>query len=235
MNDELSVPPSALLFILLQRTAYQSAILSRLLRRVPAPASLLFARLESSLRREAIAARFVRGVQRDYKSIAGALPKDASAILDLGCGVAAIDVLLSRHYSDRGPVKLYLVDFEETSAQIDYGFSVTPSRYNSLRVAKEFLLANKVPVSTIHFVSPEQILRASDVPPLQLVISTLAWGFHFPVETYAPVVSAAMAPEGRLILDIRVGTDGIERLRDYFPVVEVIEETEVRCRVVART
>ena len=234
MNEGLTVPPSASFYILLQRTDNQSVALSRLLRRVPGRFSLAFAQIEALVRRKHIASRFVRGIRRDFNSIAGVLPKHVNAILDVGCGLAAIDILLSRHYTDYDPVQLYLADFGDTSSRIEYGFGRHPSRYNSLSVANELLVSNHIPPKTIHFISPDDIARDDSLPPLQVVISTLAWGFHFPVETYAQVISSAMAPEGRLILDVRTGTDGIDRLRDYFLVVELIEETEKWRRVVAR-
>jgi hypothetical protein len=64
-------------------------------------------------------------------------------------------------------------------------------------------------------------------------MSTLAWGFHFPVETYADAVSRKLTDSGRLILDVRVGTNGVEALRQVFPQVQVIKENEVRRRVLA--
>jgi hypothetical protein len=100
-------------------------------------------------------------------------------------------------------------------------------------VARELLLQNDVEAESLHFMSPHDIARPEHDSRFDLVISTLAWGFHFPVETYAEAVSAAIADGVRLILDLRVGTNGIERLRRWFPVVSVIEESEVRQRVVA--
>ncbi len=234
MNDDIKIPSAASLYILLQRTSYQSKMLGRLLRRVPGPFSLFFAKVEAALRRNRIATRFTRGIRRDYSCIAPFLPDAANAILDIGCGLAAIDILLSRHYSPNGPVHLYLADFEETSSHIEYGFGPQHAHYNSLAIANELLLRNEVPASTIHFVAPHEIEKIEPLPRFQLVISTLAWGFHFPVEAYVQVVSNALDKNGRLILDLRVGTDGIQQLHKYFPVVDVIEESETRQRVIAR-
>jgi SAM-dependent methyltransferase len=204
-----------------------------MLRLLPGRVSLAYARLEASLRRKSIASRFRRGIHRDFRSIAPFLPDTASAILDVGCGLAAIDVLLSRHYSAPAAPALYLADFEETSHRIDYDFGRSHAHYNSMVAARELLTANGVSPETMHFISPDEIARRENLPRFQLVISTLAWGFHFPIEVYAEAVLRVMAAEGRLILDVRVGTDGLARLEGLFPVIRVIEENEVRQRVLA--
>lgn len=233
MNYDLSVPTSASLFILLQRTAYQSPFLARLLRHLPGPISLAYASIEARVRGNIIVGRFQRGIHRDFRSMESALPPEADNILDIGCGLAAIDVLLYRYFSNPSPPDLYLADFEETSYRLDYRFGQSPARYNSLNVARELLVNNGIPPHASHFINPDQIVRAHDLPRFNLVISTLAWGFHFPVDTYAPAVSKLIAEEGRIILDIRRDSDGIEQLEKLFQVDHIIEENETRQRVLA--
>jgi SAM-dependent methyltransferase len=233
VNYELSIPGSASFYILLQRTAYQSPLLRRVLRRIPGRVSLFCARIEAAARRRSIAARFERGIQRDFRSILPSLLETAGAILDVGCGLGAIDVLLSRHYSEAAAPSLYLADFGDTATRIDYRFGPSHAHYNSFEVARGLLLKNGVPAESLHFISPKDIARPEYGSRFDLVISTLAWGFHFPVETYAEAVSAAMADGARLILDVRVGTNGIDQLRKWFSSVDMIEESEVRRRVVA--
>jgi SAM-dependent methyltransferase len=233
IKTQLSIPAEASLYILLQRTAYQSAILKRLLRRFPGPISLAYARLEAALRRNAIVPRFQRGILRDFRSIEAALPPTVANVLDIGCGLAAIDVLISRHFSKPSPPSLFLADFEETNTSLDYSFGISHSRYNSFVVARELLLDNGIPLETLHMISPEEIGRNRDLPCFDLVISTLAWGFHFPVESYSQAVSDVMADGGRLILDIRTNTVGIEQLGRYFHVAQILEKNESRQRVLA--
>jgi hypothetical protein len=233
MNLDLSVPKSASLFIILQRTAYQTPFLARLLRRFPGPISLAYATIEARVRYVNIIDRFQRSIHRDFRSIESALPPAATNILDIGCGLAAIDVFLYRHYIIPSQPDLYLADFDETSKRIDYSYGRSPTRYNSLQIAREMLLDNDVPSQAIHFINPEDIVRAQDLPRFNLVISTLAWGFHFPVDAYAQAVFNLMADGGSLILDIRKGTDGIGQLEKLFRVTQIIEESETRQRVLA--
>jgi SAM-dependent methyltransferase len=233
MNNDLSVPSSASLYILLQRTAYQSTFLARLLRHLPGPISLAYASVEARVRRNVIVSRFQRGIHRDFRSIESALPPVTANILDIGCGLAALDVLLYHYFSNPSPPDLYLAGFEETSYRLDYRFGQSPSRYNSFNVARELLINNGIPPQACHFINPDEIIQAHDLPRFNLVISTLAWGFHFPVDTYAEAVSKVVAEEGRIILDLRRDTDGIEQLEKVFRVAKIIEENETRQRVLA--
>lgn len=43
--------------------------------------------------------------------------------------------------------------------------------------------------------------------PLDLVISLVSWGFHFPVSTYLDQVHDLLREGGRLILDLRKRKD----------------------------
>jgi len=161
------------------------------------------------------------------------LPPAASRILDIGCGLAAIDILLYRRYSAAAAPDLYLADYDTTTARVHYGFGSSPAVYNSLTVAHDLLLGNGVGADSIHFIRPEDISQSKQLPRFSLVISTLAWGFHFPVDVYAQAVSNVMEDEAKLIIDIRAGTDGIEQLKRCFTLSGVIEQNDVRVRAVA--
>lgn len=161
-----------------------------------------------------------------------ALPLDASLILDIGCGAAGIDILLYRHYARHNPPQIYLADLSETSPVIRYDFSSSPAIYNSLEVARSLLSMNGIPMGLIHIISPQQLALLDIAGKFNLVISTIAWGFHFPVPTYLDTVYRPLAHSGRLIMDIRSGTDGIDHLRTTFRSVDILSQNETKSRVV---
>ena len=68
---------------------------------------------------------------------------------------------------------------------------------------------------------------------LDLVISLISWGFHYPVAVYADQVREILRPGGRVILDVRKGTDGREQLEARFPRVLQISETRKKERLCA--
>ena len=117
----------------------------------------------------------------EYSTIKNYLPSGAKTILDIGCGVAGIDILLYRHYSNSVDT-LLLLDKEGISKEIYYDYHGTSAFYNSLAVAKEFLIANGVP--------PTKII-ASDVDAdgfpkgnvFDIILSLISWGFSALVPT----------------------------------------------------
>lgn len=233
MNLTIKIPSQALHYILLQRTLYQTRTLSRLLRYLPGFPSHLFSQLEVVIRKRYISERFQRGIVGDFISIKESLPQNASLILDIGCGVAGIDILLYRHYTIHNSPHLYLSDFSDTSSSIRYDFSSSPVRYNSLEVASLLLSMNGVPEELIHFVNPTKIEDLEMSGKFNLVISTLSWGFHYPVEIYLNAVYRLLADSGKLILDVRNATDGVDHIRETFRNVDILTQTETKSRVVA--
>ncbi len=63
---------------------------------------------------------FTDVINKEFNEIKQWLPKKCEAVLDIGCGLAGIDVLLSRHY---GAPRLYLADQNKTDKDIHYGLA----------------------------------------------------------------------------------------------------------------
>jgi len=68
---------------------------------------------------------------------------------------------------------------------------------------------------------------------IDVVVSILAWGFHFPISTYLPAVYQALKPGGILIVDIRKGTNGLEELATKFNSTHIITSAARYDRVLA--
>jgi hypothetical protein len=231
MDPSLIVPRRARVYILLQRTFYQSKTLSRLLRRLPGWLGFGCAQVETLLRAEYISKRFQKGILGDFNSIRSALPDETGAILDIGCGMAGIDVLLYRHYQPRFQTDLYLLDYEATSFRLRYGFSTDPAGYNSLAITDQFLSVNGVPAQCRHLLQPEALESLPMKGRFRIILSLLAWGFHFPVATYLPSTYELLASGGHLVLDIKKGTNGFDQLGSLFPRPRILVETPDYARV----
>jgi SAM-dependent methyltransferase len=173
---------------------------------------------------------FNRDMAREYEEIRPHLPRRAVAILDIGCGVGGIDVLLHRHY---GTPRLYLADRTETSGEVYYGFAERGAFYNSLDATRRLLLTNGVPERAMRFREVGAECRLDVPEALDLVISLISWGFHYPVAVYADQLRALLRPGGRVILDARKGTDGRAQLEKRFPRVTTISETRKKERLSA--
>ena len=75
-----------------------------------------------------------------------------------------------------------MIDLEETKER-HFGFSKSGAAYSSLAVARQFLQDNGVPKEKIVCLNPEQD-NVMDLPEMDLVVSFLSCGFHYPLATY---------------------------------------------------
>ena len=236
MEFQLEVPDAAVRYILYQRTNYlhftNTAAYKALHKLFPQSSYKLAVGLESRLRAAQTKERYAESMRSEYESLRAFLPSTCRTVLDIGCGVAGIDPFIARHYQN--PVDFYLLDKTTTDREILYGFRARASFYNSLSVAQELLALNAIPEERIH---PVTANSADSIPvdeKIDLAISLLAWGFHFPVSTYLDQVHSLLSDEGLLILDIQKDTDGIQELRIKFGTVDVILKRDVFSRVAAR-
>jgi SAM-dependent methyltransferase len=226
-------PENASYYILLQRTALQLPVnrYFRLLR-LGRFYDKYILRWFEILRKEEIARLYTKDIHQEYDSIKQFLPERAGKILDIGCGIAGIDLLLYRHYH-ACQSELSLLDKDLLSEKIYYGYKSSGAFYNSLSIAQTFLTANAVPSSKILIYDPD----ADGFPRRErfdLIISLISWGFHYPVETYLEEVHGSLADDGVLILDLRKGTDGRRSLAARFASVETIVDAEKYERVLVR-
>jgi hypothetical protein len=161
---------------------------------------------------------YAEDIARDYAMMKPHLPANAAATLDIGCGMAGIDVFLSRHYDN--PVINLLDGTGHTEVRILFHKRMSP--YNSMPVARRLLEENGVPGDRIVEWAPDPALV---LPPCDLVVSLFSWGFHYPVTTYLPLVERCLRPRGRVILDVRKGFGGLEVLDQRLQRVAILSTT----------
>lgn len=163
------------------------------------------------------------GCLADLKSIVPYLPDNTESIIDIGCGVAGVDILLYRYFC--GKVQIHLFDLERVDPDITYGFSATPSAYNQFKHVRKFFDLNGVPRDAYTTSSAFPRDRHFDV-----AISLISMGFHYPVDEYLPLINA-----DTLILDVRRGQyDQLRQLRAKYETVKVARNLPKYERMVCR-
>ncbi|MBB3993957.1 SAM-dependent methyltransferase [Sulfitobacter undariae] len=119
------------------------------------------------------------------------------SVADIGCGYAIFDLFLWQDY----PGRILLIDLETTKER-HFGFEKEGAAYSNLNVARQFLEANGVTSSDIICINP----RTADLTkeaPVDLAVSFISCGFHYPVETYIDLFKTGVEPDGAVILDVR--------------------------------
>lgn len=155
------------------------------------------------------------------------IPDHARSVLDVGCGLAGIDQFIYEHLRGNDP-SFYLLDRTQVEQRVWYSFKAEGAFYNSLDLARANVIRNGVPENRVHCIeAPNDGNLDGFVRSVDLVISTISWGFHYPIRTYLESVSRIMSDGGVLLVDIRTGTDGLKELDRKFPrSTEVVGEGE---------
>ena len=147
---------------------------------------------------EELAKRAAAIILLEYLEIKDAIdvisPKSTA---DIGCGYALFDLFL---WNDH-PGKLILIDIEQ-SEERHFGYRETGAAYSNLKTAKKFLKDNGVKASDIICINPEKD-DLSKQKTVDMAVSFISCGFHYPVGTYMDYFRDGVAEDGAVILDFR--------------------------------
>jgi SAM-dependent methyltransferase len=145
-------------------------------------------------------------------------------VLDIGCGLAGIDALLTRRFGAR---RAHLLDGDGLAPKVN-GWNKATGARNDVEKGAELVRANSGPdVEVVSHVAGDD-LQIDD--QLDLVISSRSWGHHYPIPVYLPLVRRALRSGGTLILDIRRKTDGVRELEAAgFMQIGRIEDHSEKC------
>ncbi len=134
--------------------------------------------------------RYAAWVAQDFAGMEAHLPDQVESILEIGCGMAAIQVFLKAKYPE---ARLELLDGDTVTKEGGSGYSTNPDVYNSRARTEMLLEANGISVDRWHDVGTKEHLKAD------LVLSMASFGFHYPLSTYKF--------SGLAIMDLRRGVE----------------------------
>ena len=150
---------------------------------------------------EAIARRAAGVIHAEYRALQPVLKDLApNRIADIGCGYALFDLFAAR---DLGSDVL-LIDLESNEHR-HFGFAKEGAAYSSLSVARKLLEDNGVLSTKIETLNP-RVEKPEDAGPVDLAVSFLSCGFHYPVDLYLPFIETAITADGAAIFDLREAT-----------------------------
>ena len=142
--------------------------------------------------------------------------------------MAGIDYFLAKHNPD---AEIYLLDATKKEKTIYYGYSKNGCNYNDLTLALGFLRMNDIN----NEINLLDIVKDFEFPKVDLVVSLISWGFHYPVETYLDRVIENLNENGLIIIDIRknVFPDPRKLFEDCGFKTEIIQYTTKYFRIKA--
>lgn len=156
-------------------------------------------------------------IEAVYQSMLPFLPKTCSSILDVGGGFSGIGCRLVEHYSLSRPCLTVLDGVAAPAEVIRHN-----EPFNNATLAVEFHRRNGVCAS--RYIDP---VAGLDLYPVDLVISTQAWGFHIAPHVYLPSVARVLTRPATLILDVRNRhEDWKSDLRNAFGLPAVVSGAE---------
>lgn len=177
-----------------------------------------------------IATRAAGVIHAEFLEIEDLLKKLApKRIADIGCGYGFFDLFAARSLN----ADIVLIDLEQNEHR-HFGFNDEGAAYSSLKTARQLLTANQVPAQSVNCINPNDT-APEDIEPVDLIVSFLSCGFHYPVDSYLPMIDKALTIGGAAIFDLREKTADvqIEKLAQFGGVTELARRDKVR-RVILR-
>lgn len=148
---------------------------------------------------------YANRVHEEYIQLKPWLPDKATRIVDIGCGLAGIDVHLARHYPR---AMIDLVDGQGDHSNRVMGYNDGTQPWANVGLAVQLVEAN-APGAKVrgNLADPNALFERCD-----LMLSFKSWAHHYPVQRYLPLAKRSVVKGGTVILDIRSGTDGKQQL-----------------------
>lgn len=183
---------------------------------------------EALFRRNHILYKALDEIRREFEEIVSYLSAmEIKRIVDIGCGHA----LIEPYFFQRFCCDIHLVDIEKSSNR-HHGFRKTGAGYSSLRSAVTYLENNGVEPRNIRATNPQKTLLSDQ--NVDLIISLLSCGFHYPLSEYLPFVKSSLRPGGAFVFDLRREGEDQANLSQFSEVNEVHATVKYRrllCRL----
>ncbi|MCQ9378579.1 hypothetical protein [Methyloversatilis sp. XJ19-49] len=241
---QVSVPPSPSATVIHDGIVFPLSVLHVLLaqgaaaevrRRYEGEGDVFATILENRAFQEEFIASYLEANRVFFTAIKSCLPATCRSILDIGCGIGLIDLLLYRCCGAEKPV-IYLFDKSVDLSSIQTaptGFNQTYVFTASLEVTAEFLALNGVAPGDLRLCEVGNWSIAA-CRPVDFVFSRKSWGFHYPVSEYVDDVADSLSDDGVVVTDVRLGQGGERLLLERFTDVRPLQEAAKSALMLAR-
>jgi len=161
--------------------------------------------------------------EKEYNVIKNYLPRRVSNLMDIGCGLGIINIFFQQHYNDN--IKYFLIDKNKIDLKIKYGFKENYESYNVLQETKKLLNSNGIKNENILMIDAEKQIVIDQ--KIDFVISLKSMGYHYPYETYLPLLKKVTSSNCTFIFDLASERyKNLEMIKKHFRECEIIFKEE---------
>jgi len=150
------------------------------------------------------------------------LPSNIKNVLDIGCGLGILHILLNQKYKNKP--EFFLLDKSKIDLKIKYGFNKNYESYNDLNETRNILLKNGILEEQIFIKNVDEEININK--KIDLVISLKSMGYHYPIENYTDLFKKICTEITEFIIDISNDNYNIEYVERYFNKVQLIYQED---------
>jgi hypothetical protein len=162
---------------------------------------------------------YLRQCEWEFDAVTAVMPRHPRRVLDLGCGLGRVSAYLNACLPDE-PIHFVLADTSaHTGDGPKAGWNPGDDFYNDLRWTAEFVRDHGVKHFETFDILCDDWSRLRDI---DLVLSFLAVGFHFPIETMMPRLLEVTTDHCTMIFGARAGRYSRWSFRDRFRDVRLL-------------
>ena len=157
--------------------------------------------------------------QAEWDSAEVVIDKKPKRILDYGCGLGRMSVYVHKQFQDPA-IEYVLFDGDSTPSKQGAGTGFTRQEifYNNLRMTELFCRSNDL---TNYMIVNAEEQPLSDAGEVDLVMSFLSLGYHYPIEDKLDEIIEILNPEGTVVAGVREGLYLPEMFISKFKSVEL--------------
>ena len=158
--------------------------------------------------------------KKEFNTFEKYLPSNVENIMDIGCGLAVLDIFINEKYSNQP--NFYLLDKNTIDTKIKYGFSKNYESYNDLNETINILQKNGLSKNQIYVKNVDEKFTINQ--KIDLVISLKSMGYHYPIENYIELLRKNCNNETVFIFDVFDKKYSLEIVKENFKEVQIIYE-----------
>ena len=159
---------------------------------------------------------------KEFNSIKNYLPNNPKNILDIGCGLGAINVFLNDYYLKK--CNFTLIDKNYVDKKVSYGFDNNSESYNKLEITKDFLVFNNFNAKQLNLINADEYFELKQ--KYKLIISLFSMGYHYSIENYIDIIKKCSTKNTKVIFDLSLEYNELNKVKKYFNKVVIIKKDD---------